>query len=375
MEDEWKFDWMGQGVTSSFGNARLIKTDSIVTMIPSNTNSKYNQPAWELDLQNSQGTALTTTSSLNSVNYGYYVPDKNYFLPVNLQTANGLLSNVFYLYLTTKGKFLGLFVSDKSVKKLPTREHRLLEFYWGIEKDEFDNIQAQNPIPDGTSFDYVVNGEDAQSNWYVISSLRKAVVVLPNNQLQYKSSKPTPRPKLNDKLDPNEILYNRLVNENSQINQYIAFLKAQKNTDLQKMSFQNAKNAQLDYVYNVLFYLYFVILFIVGYMVFMEKDDWYVGFKVTIMCMFVLYPFVANWFEYYMYKYANIFYYVAVGKPIGNEPVLRNIKTVSTLERPYDGTVPLINKNMPFAPIVPTTPPTAATVTPTTLPVTVTPTP
>lgn len=348
MEDEWKFDWMGQGVTSSSGNARLIKTESIVTMIPRNINGKYNQPAWEFDLQNSQGTALTTTSSLNSVNYGFYVPDKNYFLPVNLQTANGLLSGVFYLYLTTKGKFLGLFVSDKSVKKLPTHEHRLLEFYWGIEKDEFDNVQAQNPIPDNTGFDYVVNGEDVHSNWYVISSLRKAIVVLPNNQLQYKSSKPTPRPKT-DKLDPNEILYNRLVNENSQINQYIAFLKAQKNTDLQKMHFQYAKNAQLDYVYNVLFYIYFVILFIVGYMVFMEKDDWYVGFKVTIMGLFVLYPFVANWFEYYLYKYAYLLYYVAVGKPIGNEPVLRNIKTVSTLERPYDGTVPLVNKTSSVA--------------------------
>jgi len=334
MEDKWDFKWMGKGVATLVGDARLIKQHSTVTMIPTHTHAKYNMPAWELKVTSAPDTAFTTTTSLNKVNYGFYAPDKNYFFPVILQTANGPITDIFYLFLNTDGKFLGLFTSEQALLNMPLHERKLLALYW-----------EASQVPANTSLEFAKHGETPESSWYVITSLADAVITLPNNQLQYQSTLPTPTPKNN--VDPNERLYNRLVNENQQIRDYIAMLKAQQTTDVQKIQYDTTKNGKLYFAYSALFYIYYIVLFIAGYTIFMENASWPIAVKVVLAVVFILYPFVISTVEYYVAKYGYMGYSYIVGQPIGNDPVTRNIHDVSTFQRPYDGIVPLSNHQIP----------------------------
>ena len=351
MEDKWNFAWSGKGIVTAtqptgrstkknIGDARLLKNGSTVTMIPKETHPTLNSPFWELSLESAPNTPFTTTTTLNSVNFGFYVPDKNYFFPVNLQGKQGEISKLFYLFLNTQGKFMGLFVSEQSLKTMPLHERKLLAVYW-------DPSNNKNPLPVNTSLEYTLHGETLQSKWYVITSLSDAVITLPDNQLTYLSSKPTPTPTGGSKIEPNQRLYNRLVNENKQINDYISLLTSQQHTDLQKIQHQTPKIQKLDVVYSVLFYIYYILLFILGYTVFMTNTSWSMPLKVMLTVLFLLFPFVISTVEYYGMKWALVVYYYCLGSPIGGSPVERNIKDMTMVERPYDGILPLSN---PFQP-------------------------
>lgn len=337
MEQAWKFTWTGKGIESNKtnqGDARLLKSGSVVTMIPKEVHPVHHAPFWELSLTSAPYTPFTTTTTLNSVDFGFYVPDQNHFFPVNLQGKQGEITNLFYLFLNTQGKFMGLFVSEQSLKNMPLHERKLLSVYWDPSK---------NPLPVNTSLEHAIHGETPQSKWYVITSLADAVITLPGNQLTYISSKPTPTPTGSGRVEPNERLYNRLVNENKQINDYIALLTSQQHTDLQKIQYQTPKVRKMDVVYSVFFYVYYILLFIVGYSVFMTNTSWSMAFKVMLTALFVLFPFVISTVEFYVLKWGSIVYYYFLGAPIGGAPVERNIKDVTMVERPYDGIIPLSN--------------------------------
>lgn len=338
MEHSWKFNWTGKGVETkktNQGDARLLKTGSVVTMIPNEIHPTFHTPFWELSLTSAPYTPFTSTTTLNSVNFGFYVPDKNYFFPVNVQGKQGELTNLFYLFLNTQGKFMGLFVSEQSLKNMPLHERKLLSVYW-------DPSNNKNPLPANTSLEYTTQGETAQSKWYVITSLADAIITLPGNQLTYLSTKPTPTP-TGGKIEPNERLYNRLVNENKQINDYISLLTSQQHTDLQKIQYQTPKIRKLDVVYSVFFYIYYILLFIVGYSVFMTNTSWSMSLKIALTGLFLLFPFVISTVEFYVMKWGTIVYYYFLGAPIGGSPVERNIKDMTMVERPYDGILPLSN--------------------------------
>ena len=130
MEDVWKFAWTGKGIETNKtnqGDARLLKTGSVVTMIPKEIHPTLHNPFWELSLTSAPYTPFTTTTTLNSVNFGFYVPDKNYFFPVNLQGKQGEIAKLFYLFLNTQGKFMGLFVSEQCVV-ISSTNHKLVLF-------------------------------------------------------------------------------------------------------------------------------------------------------------------------------------------------------------------------------------------------------
>jgi hypothetical protein len=329
MEDTWTFQWMGTGVTTKIGDARLIKQNTTVTLIPAHMNDTYHMPAWEITVTAAPYTAFTTTTSVNAVAQGIYVPDQNYFFPVNLQTAYGVITKQFYLFLTTQGKFMGLFISEEGIAQMPLHERKLLSLYW-------DNTQ----VPPNTSFKYVVNGETAQSNWYVITSLADATIALPDNQLQYTSSHNTSGPPKNS-TEPNEVLLQRLVNENRQIDDYISLLTSQQLTDVKKIQYQANQTDQLSLAFTILFYGYFVLLFIVGYMIFITNTSWSIVFKIVMAAILISYPFFIVALEYYLVKYGSMVYNYAINQPIGNDPVSRNVKAATTVQRPYDGMVPL----------------------------------
>jgi hypothetical protein len=345
MSDTWKFTWIGPGITNTInnkstpnvGDASLSKKGNIVTLIPETMSSIYSIPAWEFNLKSSPNKPFTTSSSVNSVQNGRYTPDQNYFFPVDLHTLDdGVRSDFFYLFLNTDGFFEGLFISGEAIDNYPLHERKFLSVYW-------DPTTASN-VPSNTNLQYVVHGENANSSWYLITSLHDAVISLPKGKIHYASSEkktsvttiPT-----NQSLEPNERLYNRLLNENKQINEYIALIKSQQHTDIQKSKYETPKINKMILVYTILFYAYYVLLFFVCFYLFMVNDTWHMGIKICIAIVFILYPFVVSTIQYYWFKYMIMFYYFISGTPIGNEPVERNIKNISMVQRPYDGILPL----------------------------------
>jgi hypothetical protein len=282
---------------------------------------------------------FTTSSSVNNVQNGKYTPDQNYFFPVDLHTEKGVQSDFFYLFLNTDGFFKGLFISGEAIDNYPLHERKFLSDYW--------DPKTTTNVPSNTNLQYVVHGENANSSWYLITSLHDAVISLPKGKIQYASSvkntttTTTTTVPTNSALDPNERLYNRLLNENKQINEYIALIKSQQHTDIQKSKYETPKINKMILIYNILFYTYYVLLFFVCFYLFMVNESWSMGIKICIAIVFILYPFVISAIQYYWFKYMIMFYYFIYGTPIGNEPVERNIKNISMVQRPYDGILPL----------------------------------
>ena len=354
MSDTWNFTWTGPGIstttgkrtnqtdstptpTYNIGDANLSKTGQIVTMIPAHTNAKYKMPAWELNIYASPNMPFTTSDNLQAIKNGMYNPDQNYFFPVDLHTSTGTLSNTFYLFLNTQGFFSGLFISQEAIKHYPLHERKFLSDYW--------DPSTEKKVPSNTSLQYVVNGETIDSSWYVITSLENAVITLPDGKIQYTSSGTTvTNPVITNApgpIDTNQRLYNRLLNENKQINEYIALIKTQQHTDIQKAQYETPKIQKMSLIYFILYYLYYILLFIMCFYMFMVNVTWDISVKICITILFILYPLTITTIEYYMYKYGSMLYSYTVGAPIGGSPVERNIKNISMIERPYNGIVPL----------------------------------
>jgi hypothetical protein len=352
MSDIWKFTWIGPGITNTInnnpvpniGDAILSKTGNIVTLTPANRSSIYSIPAWEFNLDASPNKPFTTSSSVNDMEDGKYTPDQNYFFPVDLHTVKGVQSNFFYLFLNTDGFFEGLFISGEAIEQYPLHERKFLSDYW-------DPSTSSN-VPPNTNLQYVVHGENANSSWYFITSLHDAVISFPKGNIQYASSvknitttTATPTDTTTDTsmngLSANERLYNRLLNENKQINEYIALIKTQQDTDIQKSKYETPKINKMILIYNILFYLYYILLFLICFYLFMVNKTWSMNVKIIVAILFVLYPLVITTIEYYWFKYMFMLYYLIYGTPIGNEPVERNIKNISMVQRPYDGILPL----------------------------------
>jgi hypothetical protein len=117
----------------------------------------------------------------------------------------------------------------------------------------------------------------------------------------------------------------------------------QQHTDMQKIQYQTPKIQKLDLVYSVLFYIYYLLLVILGYTVFITNTSWPMVLKITLTVIFLLFPFVISTLEYYGMKWGFMVYYYCLGAPIGGNPVERNIKNTTMVERPYDGILPLSN--------------------------------
>jgi len=350
MSNIWKFTWVGPGIstttgkrinetsstptpTPNIGDAIMSKTGNIVTMIPENINDKYKLGAWQFNIYASPSLPFTTSSSLQTVQDGIYVPDQNYFFPVDLHTSTETLSNTFYLFLNTEGFFSGLFISEEAIQNYPLHERKFLSEYW--------DPSSSKTVPDNTSLQYVVNGETSNSSWYVITSLENAVITLPNGSIQYSSSGNNVTKSPSSSIGPNQHLYNRLLNENKQINEYIALIKRQQYTDVQKAQYETPKIQKMTLIYDIMYYLYYILLFILCFYMFMVNDTWDIGLKIAIAILFVLYPLTVSMVQYYMYKYAIMMYNYTIGAPIGGAPVERNIKNMSMVERSYNGIIPL----------------------------------
>lgn len=119
----------------------------------------------------------------------------------------------------------------------------------------------------------------------------------------------------------NEILYNQLISENARIMQYIQLLKSQKTTDTQRFQYQSSTSDTLSMVYNGLFMVYFIVLLILCYMLFIKNQVYSRGFKISIILLFLAYPFVIYPLETWIYIGGNYIYTMLIQAPYGENPI------------------------------------------------------
>ena len=95
-------------------------------------------------------------------------------------------------------------------------------------------------------------------------------------------------------------LYNILNQQNLAIAPTIQNTKDVYSTDDQKSQYQSAQNANLDTINIALYYVYYGLLVVVAYILIM-KTTMNIYIRVGMAAMFVVYPFVINYIEYYLY--------------------------------------------------------------------------
>jgi len=120
---------------------------------------------------------------------------------------------------------------------------------------------------------------------------------------------------------PDEILYNQLISENARIMQYIQLLKSQKTTDTQRFQYQSSTSDTLSMVYNGLFIVYFIVLFILCYMLFIKNQVYSRGVKIGIILLFIAFPFVIYPLETWIYIGGNYIYTMLIQAPYGENPI------------------------------------------------------
>jgi hypothetical protein len=134
---------------------------------------------------------------------------------------------------------------------------------------------------------------------------------------------PIPTPSGIPTTTPNDtkILFDRLVTENQQIEDYITMLKHQQATDNQKAHYQNNRNNLFTVIYNWLFYLYLLGLVILVYVLFFTGVEMSRNGKVGIVVVFLLYPFLVYPVERFLWQIMKVVYSFVVHVPLGEDPI------------------------------------------------------
>lgn len=113
--------------------------------------------------------------------------------------------------------------------------------------------------------------------------------------------------------------YNDLLKENELLENKKNYLKDTYTTDDQKVSYEINKN---DYLINLRFYffiIFYILLFIYIVFIFYFKNDGSpIFFKIIIIFLIGIYPFVINYIEEYAIKIFKLLYYIIQGEPYTN---------------------------------------------------------
>jgi hypothetical protein len=139
-----------------------------------------------------------------------------------------------------------------------------------------------------------------------------------------------------DKPVPEEVLLQRLVTENQQIDQYIQLLNSQQITDAQQFQYNSSHSDTLTTVYHYMFVLYFVIVLVLCYVLFfknktnsVEFSGWRVSppytnsrnMKIGIVLLFVAFPFFIYPLEKKLWEFCVFLYRLIVKTPVGDHPI------------------------------------------------------
>lgn len=124
-----------------------------------------------------------------------------------------------------------------------------------------------------------------------------------------------------EKPVPEDVLLQRLVTENQQIDQYIHLLNSQQITDAQQFQYNSMHSDTLKTVYNYMFILYFVIVIALCYVLFFKNNKYSRNTKIGIVILFVLFPFFIHPLEKKLWEYGVFVYRLVVKTPVGDHPI------------------------------------------------------
>lgn len=124
-----------------------------------------------------------------------------------------------------------------------------------------------------------------------------------------------------EKPVPEDVLLQRLVTENQQIDQYIHLLNSQQITDAQQFQYNSMHSDTLKTVYNYMFILYFVIVIALCYVLFFKNNKYSRNIKIGMVILFVLFPFFIHPLEKKLWEYGVFVYRLVVKTPVGDHPI------------------------------------------------------
>lgn len=124
-----------------------------------------------------------------------------------------------------------------------------------------------------------------------------------------------------ENMVPEEVLLQRLMTENQQIDQYIDLLNSQQITDAQQFQYNSTHSNTLKTVYNYMFILYFFIVIALCYVLFFKNKTYSRNIKIGMVILFVVFPFFIHPLEKKLWEYGVFVYHLVVKTPVGDHPI------------------------------------------------------
>ena len=102
-----------------------------------------------------------------------------------------------------------------------------------------------------------------------------------------------------EKFTNNEVKV--IQNQNEALDQTLTNMKDLYSTDDQKVNYQSAQIDYLITVNTILYYIYFALLIVVGFILVFNLSTVSIYMRVLIAALFIIFPFTIGYIEYYIY--------------------------------------------------------------------------
>ena len=108
-------------------------------------------------------------------------------------------------------------------------------------------------------------------------------------------------------------IYNSLKNQNEKLVTVLQNEADVYSSDDQKVLYQTNQTDNLYYINLVFIYVYFALLIVVGYILIFNMNAFSIYMRVFIAALFILYPFIIQPIEYFLYNIYNYIYSIING--------------------------------------------------------------
>jgi hypothetical protein len=102
-----------------------------------------------------------------------------------------------------------------------------------------------------------------------------------------------------EKFTNNEV--NVIQNQNEALDQTLTNMKDLYSTDDQKVNYQSAQIDYLITVNSILYYIYFALLIVIGFILVFNLSTVSIYMRALIAALFIIFPFTIGYIEYYIY--------------------------------------------------------------------------
>lgn len=122
-----------------------------------------------------------------------------------------------------------------------------------------------------------------------------------------------PKENLKEGLTDNNLIYDSLKAQNKKLVTVLQNEADVYSSDDQKVLYQTNQTDNLYYINLVFIYVYFALLIVVGYILIFNMNAFSIYMRVFIAALFILYPFIIQPIEYFLYNIYNYIYSIING--------------------------------------------------------------